>query len=167
MKIVIISDIHDNLVNLKKFLSWVKKNKIEEIICCGDVTNAETLNILASNFKSKIHLVRGNIELYEEIEVKKYNNIKYYSRAGRVKINNRFIGICHEPYNFQKVLEKGEVEIIFYGHTHKPWINEFEYKNRKIKTINPGTLGGVFQKGTFAFWDTENKIIKLKILERL
>ncbi len=47
MKIVIISDIHDNHVNLNKCLSWCKNNEIEEMICCGDVANDETIEILS------------------------------------------------------------------------------------------------------------------------
>ena len=39
MLIAIISDIHDNLVNLTKCLNWCNANKIKTIICCGDITN--------------------------------------------------------------------------------------------------------------------------------
>ena len=64
MKIAIISDIHDNLVNLKKCLDWCGQNGAEAVICCGDVTNGETLAFLRDNFRGPIHLVRGNMEIY-------------------------------------------------------------------------------------------------------
>ncbi|MCG2701238.1 metallophosphoesterase family protein, partial [Candidatus Parcubacteria bacterium] len=88
MKIAVISDIHDNSVNLKKCLDWRRQNNIEEIICCGDVTNNETLKFLSNTFTGKIHLVRGNMEIYEEEDVKKYKNIVYYGRIGRFQIDN-------------------------------------------------------------------------------
>ena len=162
MKIVIISDIHDNLVNLKKCLKQCSDNKIEKLICCGDVTNPETLKVLASSFIGDIFLVAGNIELWHEEELDLYKNIKFFGKTGVVKIGEKNIGICHEPFLINKVL-KQKVDIVFYGHTHKPWI---EVKN-KIKIINPGTLGGVFTPATFAVWDTGTKEPELKLVEEL
>jgi predicted phosphodiesterase len=54
-------------------------------------------------------------------------------------------------------------DIIFYGHTHKPWI---EIKNG-IQIVNPGTLGGVFTPATFAVWDTDKREPELKLLASL
>ena len=163
MKLAIIADIHDNLVNLKKALDWCVREKIEEIICCGDVTNAETLAFLAKNFSGPIHLVRGNMEIFASDEPEKFANIKYYGRIGRAMIGGRRIGICHEPFLIPKVKELGECEIIFYGHTHEPWTEEKD----GARIVNPGTLGGVFAKATFAVYDTASNNLELKILETL
>ncbi len=161
MKIAIISDIHDNLINLEKCLKLCRENNIEELICCGDVTNSETLEFLLRNFTGKVHLVKGNMEIYGEKEVELYGNIKYYGRVGRAEINGKNVGICHEPYLIKKVLEQGKCDIIFYGHTHRPW----ESIEAGIKAVNPGPLGGMFQKATFAAWDSESGALELKILE--
>jgi len=161
MKIIIISDIHDNLVNLEKCLNWCGKNKVKKIICLGDITNSETLEYLAGNFKGEIFLVKSNIELFDELELKKYSQIKYCGEMGRLEINNKKIGICHEQYLADRIIKQGPVDIIFYGHTHKPW----EFQKDGIIIINPGTLGGVFQKATFAVMEKEN--IKLILLEQI
>jgi len=163
MKVAIISDIHDNLVNLEKCLNWCQENKVKNIICCGDVTNGETLKLLAENFAGKIYLVNGNVELYDKEEIKQYKNIKYFGRIGRFELNKKNIGFCHELYLVEKILEKGKCDIIFYGHTHKPW----EEKVHETKIINPGTLGGVFTRATFAVWDTKSEKLELKLLEVL
>jgi len=169
MKIAIISDIHDNLVNLEKCLKWCKENKIEEIICCGDVTNSETLKFLSANFKGIIYLIRGNAEIYDEDEITlprratKYKNIKYYGRAGCFKIDKINICICHEPFFIDDILDKNKCDIVFYGHTHKPW----ESLKNGTKLINPGTLSGTFQKATFAVLNSENSDMELKILENI
>lgn len=163
MKIGIISDIHDNLINLEKCLSWCDKEKIGQLICLGDLTNSESLEFLAANFTSTIHLVRGNIELYEESELEKYKNIKYYGKYGVAEIDSKTVGICHEPYVVDRIISQGKCDIIFYGHTHKPWFSEKE----EIKLVNPGTLGGMFNKATFAVWNTEKDEPELKILEEL
>lgn len=160
MKFLVISDIHDNLVNLEKCVNWGKGQAITEAICAGDIVNSETLAYLAENFKT-IYLVRGNLELYDEAEIKQYDNIKYLGWFGAVEIDGRSVGLCHEPWYIKSVLNKKPCEIVFYGHTHEPWLEE---KNG-ITTANPGTLGGVFTKATFAVWDSENGKLELKILE--
>jgi putative phosphoesterase len=163
MKIVIISDIHDNLVNLEKCLNWCKNEKIEHLICCGDVTNSETLQFLSKKFKGRIYLVQSNVEIYEEEETTQFKNIEYFGNIGKVKVNGKAVGICHEPYTVDEVIEKYKCDIIFYGHTHKPW----EEERNGVKIINPGTLGGVFAKATFATYDTESGEMELKLLELL
>jgi putative phosphoesterase len=162
MKFLVISDIHDNLVNLEKCLIWGRGEGITDAICCGDVVNSETLKYLADNFKA-IYLVRGNLEIYEEPEVKKYKNINYLSRLGVFEIDGKTIGLCHEPWYIDSVLKIKPCNLIFYGHTHEPWINEKD----GLVTANPGTLGGVFNKASFAVWDSESGKLELKILELL
>ena len=163
MKIAIVSDIHDNLPNLKKCLSWCVKNKIEKIICAGDVTNSETLQIISENFKGEIFIISGNGEIYDEDEAAVYDNINHGGRFAIFKIDEKNVGVCHEPFFIVDVLSKGSCDIIFYGHTHKPWI---ETKNG-VQTVNPGTLGGVFTPATFAFWDTSSGQLELKLLSSL
>ena len=163
MKIVIISDIHDNHVNLNKCLAWCKENKMEEMICCGDVTSDETVEIISRKFKHAIHLVRGNACFFDEAKLKNFKNIIYYNKIGRVKIDGVWIGLCHEPYLFNKVIEKGSCDIVFYGHTHKPW----EEDKDGVRFVNPGTLAGMFLNATFAVYDTESGEMELKILENL
>jgi hypothetical protein len=160
VKFLIISDIHDNLVNLEKCINWGKSEKAENAICCGDIVNTETLQYLSKNFKT-IYLVRGNLEIYDESEVKKYKNINYLNRLGVFEIDGKAIGLCHEPWFIKKVLEIKKCEVIFYGHTHEPWIEE---KDGCI-IANPGTLGGVFNKASFAIWDSQSNKLELKILE--
>jgi len=162
MKFLVISDIHDNLVNLEKCINWGKGEEIANVICCGDVVNSETLAYLAENFKT-IYLVRGNLEIYEEPEVNKYNNINYLGRFGVFELDGKTVGLCHEPWFMKNVLAQKKCDIIFYGHTHEPWIEE---KNG-IVTANSGTLGGVFNKASFAVWDSVNGNLELKILELL
>jgi uncharacterized protein len=167
MKIAIISDIHDNLPNLEKFLDWSIKEKVNVILCCGDVTKIETLNFLARKFALPIYLVRGNMEIFDQnemdTEILIHKNIVFLGRTGIIDLNGKKIGLCHEPFLIDEVLRIGPCNMIFYGHTHKPWIEE---KNG-VKLVNPGTLGGVFQKATFAVWDTDRDEPELKILELL
>lgn len=180
MKIAIISDIHDNLVNLEKCLKWCAHDHVEKIICCGDLTNGETLEFLSENFSEDIFLVRGNMEIYDEDELAAYSNIINGGRTAIWEIGGKKIGVCHEPFLIKEVFAKiqspllrgvpegrgvsnDKLDIIFYGHTHKPWIEE----KGGTKIVNPGTLGGVFSRATFAVYDTIKTEPELKILDLL
>ncbi len=164
MKIAVISDIHDNLANLEKFLSWTKAANIDELVCAGDVTNRETLKMIATGFPRRVHLVRGNMEIYDEADVKKYPNIDYLGRFGIFEAKGKKAGVCHEPFFMKNILKKNsKCDIIFYGHTHKPWLEKVD----GITAVNPGTLGGVFQKATFTIWEPETGKLELKLLENL
>lgn len=162
MKFLVISDIHDNLVNLKKFLDWAGKQSINMAICCGDLANGETLKYLADHLKI-IYLVRGNMEIYQETEISGYGNIEYLGRFGAVEIQGKMIGLCHEPKFIKKIMDSKKCRLIFYGHTHQPWVKEAS----GLIIANPGTLGGVFNKASFAVWDSATNQLELKILELL
>lgn len=168
MKIAIISDTHDNIPNIEKFLEWAQKNKIEIIIHCGDVATGETIRFLAENFKGPIHLVYGNMDWPYRVETNEacnqLENVKLHDNIGNLIIENLSIAFCHLPEVAKKLAESGKYHLVFYGHTHKPWIETLE---NKCQLINPGALGGLFQKATFAAYDTENGKLELKILETL
>lgn len=160
MKIGIVSDIHDNLPNLQKFLNWCEKEKITTMICCGDITNNETLEEI-SKFNGKIFMVSGNIKLFDDENIPQYKNITYFHQKGIFKIDNKLVGMCHEPFYIEEIMKEKNCDIIFYGHTHTPW----EEKKESTRVINPGTLSGTFKRSTFAVWDTENDNLELKLLD--
>lgn len=166
MKIAIFSDSHDNIPNLEKFLDWCKKNKIKELIFCGDLCAPATLKeILEPKFKGKIHMVFGNVgdrELEPQVAAH-LSNVIHYGEAGESKIDNKKIAFTHFPQKAKKLAQSGKYDIIFYGHTHKPW----EEKVNKCRLVNPGTLAGMFYKATFAVYDTKTNRLELKILENL
>ncbi len=163
MKIAIISDIHDNLVNLQKCLNYINNKNIRQTICCGDVTNKGTLEFLNKNFPAPIHLVRGNMEVYNGDDLMGLDNIKYYGRTGIFKIGEYALGFCHEPYLIETLARAGKCDMIFYGHTHKPWTE----KKEGILTINPGNIAGTMYRATFAVWDTDNGKLELINLDEL
>jgi hypothetical protein len=162
MLISILSDIHDNLANLEKCLTWSKNNKIEKVIFCGDTTTIETAAYLAANFSGEIFVVRGNIEIYDETELAGYKNINYCGEIGLAEIGGLNIGFCHEPEKITKILALAPAapDFIFYGHTHKPWLE----KRGTTNVVNPGNVASVWHQATFATLDTANKKLELKII---
>lgn len=169
MLIAIISDSHDNLENLKKFIGWALENKVEKIICLGDVSRIETIKYLALSFPGEIFLVRGNACLYEDKDLKKFENISYRGEVGEEIVGDLKITFVHEPekikrfnlLNFRQ--EKLAPNFIFYGHSHKPWLE----KDGETFIANPGTLGGIYYGATFSLLNTETKKLELKLLDSL
>jgi hypothetical protein len=162
MLIAVISDIHDNLVNLDKVLGWCRANRVTKLICCGDTTTIETIHHLAAGFRGEIFMVRGNIELYDDDELPPLENIDFCGSAGSIEADGLKIAFCHEPANIEKLLKdkKGRPDFVFYGHTHKPWLE----KRDSASLVNPGNVAGVWHQATFAVLDTTQKKLELKII---
>ncbi len=144
MKLAIISDLHDNLVYLDIFL---KHDKSDILLMCGDIANLETLTIISKSSYKKIYFVFGNADSFYPEEIP--DNIINLGEAGIIELGGRKIGLCHEPFKIPKLLEK-KPYIIFHGHTHIPWIEQ----KGETMIANPGTLGGWRNPSTFAIWDT-------------
>jgi putative phosphoesterase len=149
MKIAIISDTHDNEINLIKALTLINKEKVSALIHCGDVCRFPTLNIILKNFRKKIFLVLGNGDDTFEFKNLKFKNLKVFEKYGDFILNNYKIGITHFPQGAKELTLKANYNFIFYGHKHFPW----KEKINDTLLINPGNLAGILYPPTFAILD--------------
>ncbi len=166
MKIAIISDLHDNLVNLEKFLAWAKANKVEQLFVLGDLCAPATLkHVLAPGFTGHIYMVFGNVcdRENELVAAKTFPHVTHSGDLAEFNIENKKIALTHYPQKAKELTATEKYDFIFYGHTHKPWIEQVG----PTTLANPGTLAGMFSKATFAVWDTTTNKLELKILELL
>ena len=152
MKIAIVSDTHNNWANFKKAIRWIKKEKIQLILHCGDINSQETIDDAKKLFGGEIKFVKGNadwkIDLPEKLEL---------------EFNGKKIAFCHFPDLAKKLAQSGDYNVVFYGHTHRPW----DEKVGECHMINPGEMAGQFFKPTFAIYNTATNNLELKILENL
>lgn len=162
MKIAIISDVHDNITNLRKTLAYCRKNEIKIIICCGDLTSRETLDFLCNGFSGEILYTLGNMdnqELRNMGQEKKYKNAKIFENFGEAEIDKKKIAFVHFPDKARKLCESGRYDLVFFGHTHK-----FQKESVENCTmLNPGNVTGSRNLPTFVVWDTASD--KLNLLE--
>ena len=178
MKIAIISDTHDNLATLQKAIEWINKNRIEEIIHCGDICSPYTLEELSKMFSGKIHVVFGNVDgdtftISQQKAAGELPNVLLYGEIGELKLNDnppshkapegKKIAFVHHPKIAKALALSGQYNLVFYGHTHQPW----EEKTNNCRLINPGNLSNMLYKATFAVYNTETDELELKILEQL
>lgn len=153
MRIAIVSDTHDNMANFNKVIDFLNKENITVMLHCGDICNQSTIDEAKKNFKGEITFVRGNgdYELEDVLE------------SMDVELGGKKIAFVHYPDKAMALAESGQYDLVFYGHTHKPW----EEKIGNCRMVNPGEVAGQRFKPTFALYDTETDKLELKILERL
>jgi len=166
MKIVIISDSHGNVKNFKKVIDWAEKQNVQTVLHCGDIGSLESLKESLSGFKGEFFGVLGNMDKDFKTEINEYNKIirvKVEQDILEKEIKNRKIAITHFPDIAKKLAQSGKIDVVFYGHTHRPW----DEKIGDTHMINPGELAGQFYKPSFAVYDLETGNLELKILEQL
>ncbi len=120
---------------------------------CGDICNQSTIDEAKKNFKGEITFVRGNGD-YE---------LDAVPEKVEIELGSKKIFFNHYPDIAKRAAESGQYDLVFYGHTHKPW----EEKIGKCRLVNPGEVAGQRFKPTFALYDTETDKLELKILEKL
>ncbi len=187
-KIAIISDVHNNEVNLKKVLDYCKESEIKKIICCGDLASLETLDFLNDNFSGEIYFTFGNMDNDQLCEINghpmsrdlndrktlavlEYKNTKIFKEFGEIEIENKRIAFVHYPKSAKRLAETGKYDFVFYGHTHQPWVSSVPLsgttanQGRKMCTmLNPGNVAGEIYPPTFAIWNTgDDKFDLLRI----
>lgn len=165
MRLAILSDIHDNLPNLKKVLDFCSANDIDAIIGCGDWGDTETWTFIAESFLKPIYAVCGNVEVDHHVFAtfprERFPHLQLFDKTAEITLDNKKIGITHWPRFTRTLLPNND--IIFYGHTHKPW----EETTGNCLLLNSGNIANQLYKPTFAVYDTHNNQRSLILLDHL
>lgn len=166
MKILIISDSHDNLSNLQKALNLGKKERAFILLHCGDIASVKTLKFIAENFAGKIFAVFGNADNEKEkilklADVQKRMEISL--ETAEIKIGKLKIAANHYPAQAKKLAQSQKYDFVFYGHAHRPWV---EIIGQTI-VANPGPLDNSFPTPTCVILNTKTKKLELRILNQI
>ncbi len=192
MKFAIVSDTHDNIINFNKAVDFLNKENISVILHCGDICTQETINQAVKNFKGEIKFVRGNCDysldyarapILNKIGALPSTKIENFSalvpQQMEVELGGpssdsgqaKKIVFVHFPEVARRLAESGKYDLVFYGHTHRPWLDRRSFseggEEKTCLLINPGELAGQIFKPTFAIYDTESDKLELKILEKI
>ncbi len=162
MKIAVLSDIHDNLKNLEWTLKYLKEEKIDQVICCGDFCAPFTARFLAK-VNLPIYGVFGNNDGDQGGLISTTNNQIYFKTLGEehheLILDDKRIVFTHYPKYAKLLFETGVYDAVFYGHDHLKYL---DFMDGKI-LCNPGPVCGIIKgsisQGTFAVYQTkENKV---------
>lgn len=144
MKIIIIGDSHDNIVNIRHILNLAKQISAQLIIHTGDWNSLRTFNELNDSgieFKG----VLGNADIDPHLITKLPTTHEFV-------IDGLKVGVIHDLTKSSKgfLLSK---DIVFTGHLHKQkkWC-----KNGTV-FVRPGSLE---KELNFAIFDSESKTVK-------
>lgn len=158
MKIAVLSDIHDNIWNLKKVLKRVKKEKCEALLFCGDYC-APSVAKLIIELKLPTYAVFGNVDGAHYEITKLVESLSYYHQFKEmveVELDGRKIAVTHYHEFAQGLASTGKYDVVFHGHTHKA------EQKRIGKTLlaNPGEIMGFYGKCTFGIYGTKTNEFK-------
>ncbi len=165
MKFAIISDSHDNWPNIEKAILYIKKQGITTLVHCGDISSPMVLAELVKLFGGTVHAITGNVSAsLEELQEKvRGMAVTLYDETGTLELGGLKIAFNHYPDEAKKIAASGQYDLVFYGHTHKPW----DERIGNTRMLNPGTVAGLFSKATFAIYDTTTRQAELVILEKI
>jgi uncharacterized protein len=138
MKIAIMSDVHDNIWNLKKAL--LKVQHCDFLLFCGDLCSPFVLNLFKQHFKNPVHIVFGNNDgdTFRITENAKDSNIKLHGEFYQDTLDGKKVAMNHYPDIAQNIARSGAFELVCYGHDHVAK----EYREEQTIVLNPGALMG-------------------------
>ena len=129
MKILIVSDTHGSLQNLKRAV-WAEQ-PFDMMIHLGDVEWKE--DKIRKMVSCPLHMIAGNNDFLtdlpeeEEFEIGKYHVFLTHGHRYRINLTEE---------RLQNVARMNGADIVMYGHTHMPSITVEE----DLITLNPGSL---------------------------
>ena len=139
MKIAVVSDIHDNVWNLKAALEKIQDADL--LICCGDLCSPFTLGMMGEGFQKPIYVVEGNNDGdWRRIAqvAGKFPHVQLCGELFQGEIGGKKAAINHYPEIALPLAQSGLYDVVFYGHNHRSAVE----KHGKTLAINPGTLLG-------------------------
>ncbi len=167
MIIGIISDTHDNAVNLLKAIELFNKKNVELVIHCGDWVSP-FMPSFCKGVKCKIISVFGNNEgdIYRFLN--KNNNIEFHNKIAELELDNKKIAVYHGDSKplLNSLVDSEKYDVVFSGHTHIPFV-----KNKgKTQHINPGSTCGIVEsklneKTTLAIYNTKTNKAEITNIE--
>lgn len=160
MKCLVISDTHGEIENIEKAIKIaLEKYAVDTLIFLGD--ECEDIEQIKNNFKNVIWVPGVYCKHYIDKNIPHRKIINF--QGIKILISHT---LSSHPNDFpddikpEKVISQKEVDMVFYGHTHIPNLEE---KNGII-FLNPGHLKHEDKKGykpSFAIADFINREIKI------
>lgn len=159
MLIGILSDTHDHLTNLRRFLALFRERGVALVLHAGDFVSPFT----AEPFREaglKVIGVFGNNDGDKLYLQERYRGVgEIHPGPHELELGGQRVLLMHEPRALEALVASGRYDLVIYGHTHRPEIRE-----GRTLVINPGEAGGwLTGRATFALVDLS--ILSAELLE--
>jgi putative phosphoesterase len=160
MRIAVVSDSHDNLEKIEKFVEVVNSEDMELVIHCGDFVSPFSVKLFLSKLKCDFIGVFGNNDGEVGGLLRVSGELIAKQPIYREIAGERF-AIMHEPLFVDSLAKSGDFNYVLYGHTH-------EIDTRVLngcQIVNPGELCGYLTgRSTFAILDTCRNLIEIRVI---
>lgn len=164
MKILVISDIHENFDNLVKIFQETADKEIEQILCLWDLINNWIAKVITSH-NIPVHLIWWNND-WEVVNVTKTFLSSWNTVADTVfdfvEFWWRKIFLTHYSNIAKSMAKSGDYDAVFYWHNH---IMHEEVIN-DCYVLNPWEVGAHKQWiSSYAIYDTDSNSAVIHQLE--
>ncbi|KAA0257379.1 metallophosphoesterase [Deferribacter autotrophicus] len=147
MKIGIISDSHDNLINMQKCVHYLNNIGVDFVFHCGDIISPFTIKVM-NELKCDYRAVFGNND-GEWLNLKEISKNRIFKPPYLFELDNKKFLLLHEG-DIAMFIDNS-IDFVFYGHTHV----KYSFNKNGQLIVNPGTLAGYLaDSATFAILDT-------------
>lgn len=136
MRIGVISDTHDNVPRIKEAVAIFNERNVDLVIHAGDYIAPFAVAPLG-DLKCQYVGVFGNND-GEKLGLNKRSQGRISVAPHSVESGGKNILVLHEPGGLAALIKSQAYDIIIYGHTHEPVIEE----QGRTLVINPGECGG-------------------------
>ncbi len=148
MLIGLISDTHDNMVQIKKAVDLFNERKVGHVVHAGDYTSPFTFRILRE-LKCDFTGIFGNND-GDKLLLSKMSEGKIHPQPHIFELGGKKIAMMHKHHVADALADSGHFDVVVYGHLHKADVR----KRGKTLIINPGETGSwLYGKSTVAIAD--------------
>jgi len=141
MKLGVLSDTHNNLTNLEAALTFFRREGVETIIHCGDLTAPETASSMRGfrviHTAGNGDYANGQIrQVLVDLDPQNFSGMVFSGEIAGVSIAATH---GHLPGKAAELARSGEYRYVFSGHSHR----RMEEQVGATRMVNPGALGGL------------------------
>jgi len=163
MKIGMIADTHDNLAAIRKAVAILNEQEIDLLIHAGDFVSPFTVEPLKL-LKAPLVGVFGNNDGDKVLLKQKYSEKgigELFEDPYEFEFAAVRILVTHKPVIVNPAAASGLYDLVVFGHTHKPALEQL----RDVWVINPGECCGYLTgRETVAVFEVERRAAALLTL---
>jgi putative phosphoesterase len=161
MLIGVLSDIHDNLDNLRQALKIFKDRGVQALIFCGDFCSPIPSRVMAGEFQGDVHCVFGNGDgdrfAMLNAANTQYPNLMLHGEYAELEFEGVKVAVTHYPFYARALARTGDYQAVFSGHTHEA----HEERIGGCLWVNPGDILGWKAKPSCAVYDTATNSVEM------
>ena len=159
MRVAIISDTHDQVMNLRAAITYCNAYGVVTVIHCGDLISPFMLEELA-RFGGAVHLIYGNNvgdqHLISQFCGTKFPSLTQHGVLGAIEAGGLKFAFTHYPELARGLAAQGRFDVVCCGHNHRYSVE----KVGESLIVNPGEMLGAESPPGFCILETASREVE-------